>query len=190
MIERNIDSETTCFVDTDVNAFRAEIPILENAPVLSYDPMKVNISSVEDNLWIMFFDGACCKEGAGAGILFISPDGSTYKFSFTLNFFCTNNIAEYEALLLELKLAQKHGIKYLSVVGDSELVVSQVRSLYASKNKRLKQYRNAVWDLIEMFDAFNIEWKDRSNNKMADLLANIAINPNDITFAGISKVEI
>ena len=58
-----------------------------------------------------------------------------------------------------------------------------------SQNKRLKQYRNAVWDIIECFDAFGIIWKDRSNNKMADLLANIAIKPDDITFGGISKIE-
>ena len=44
--------------------------------------------------------------------------------------------------------------------------------------------------MIEYFDAFGIVWKDRTNKKMADLLANIEIKPDDITFAGISKVEI
>ena len=106
-----------------------------------------------------------------------------------MNFPCTNNIAEYEALLLGLILAHKHGIKCLHVIGDSELVVSQVRNAYVSKNKRLKQYRNAVWDMIECFDAFGIIWKDRSNNKMVDLLANIAVKPDDITFASMSKIE-
>ena len=55
---------------------------------------------------------------------------------------------------------------------------------------RLKQYKNVVWDMIEFFDAFGITWKDRNCNKMADLLANIAIKPNDITFVGLSKVEV
>ena len=90
------------------------------------------------DLWAMFFDGAYCKDGAGAGIFLISPTGITYKFSFTLSFPCTNNIEEYEALLLGLRLAHKHGIKCLHVIGDSELVVSQVRNAYVSKNKRLK----------------------------------------------------
>ena len=44
--------------------------------------------------------------------------------------------------------------------------------------------------MIECFDAFGIVWKDRTNNKVADLLANITIKPVDITFDGISKVEI
>ena len=106
-----------------------------------------------------------------------------------MNFPCTNSIAEYEALLLGLRLAHKHGIKCLHVIGDSELVVSQVRNAYVSKNKRLKKYKNVVWDMIECFDAFGIVWKDRTNNKMVDFLANIAIKPNDITFSHISKIE-
>ena len=58
------------------------------------------------DLCAMFFDGAYCKDGAGVVILLISPTGKTYKFSFTLSFPCTNNIADYEALLLGLRLAQ------------------------------------------------------------------------------------
>ena len=44
--------------------------------------------------------------------------------------------------------------------------------------------------MIEFFDAFGIIWKDRNCNKMADPLENIAIKPDDITFAGLSKVEV
>ncbi len=58
-----------------------------------------------------------------------------------------------------------------------------------SKNKRLKQYRNVVWDMIECFNTFGIILKDRSNNKMVDLLDNIIVKPDDITFSGISKIE-
>lgn len=55
----------------------------------------------------------------------------------------------------------------------------------------LRQYRNIVWDSIEQFDAFRIiDWLDRSKNQVAYLLANVALSPNDITFVGISKVEV
>ena len=141
-------------------------------------------------LWSIFFDGAFSKDGSGARILLIFSIGKTYKFSFTLCFPCTNNIAEYEALLLGLRLAHKYGIKCLKVVGDYKLVVSQVKNVYVLKNKRLKQYRNVVWDMIEFFDAFGITWKYRSCNKMADLLANIAIKLDDVTFTGLSKIEV
>lgn len=118
---------------------------------------EVEKSSRDDNLWTMYFDGTNSKEGSEVGVLFISPHGETFKFSFTLAFACTDNVAEYEALLLSLRLSKKHGIKNLKVVGDSKLVISQIRSKYASKNKRLKQYRNVVWDQIENFDTFGIE---------------------------------
>jgi ribonuclease HI len=48
-------------------------------------------------------------------------------FSYRLEFDCTNNIVEYEALLLGLELAREMGIKVLKVIGDSDLVVLQVR---------------------------------------------------------------
>lgn len=77
-------------------------------------------------------------------ILFISPSGETFKYSFKLMFECTNNIVEYEALITGLNLEVKHGIKILSVFEDSELIVSQIKEKYASKHIKLKQYRIAV----------------------------------------------
>ena len=162
------------FVETDVNAFRAKVLVLKKDKHKSQLEIKADAKIEQGDLWSMFFDGSCSKDGSGVGIFLISPAGTTYKFSFTLSSPCTNNIVEYEALLLGLRLAHKYGIKCLKVVGDSELVVSQFRNVYVSKNQRLKQYKNVFWDMIEFFDAFGIVGKDRSNNKMVDLLVNIA----------------
>ena len=84
----------------------------------------------EDELWQLYFDGSSCKEGAGAGVLLISPGGETVKLMYKLEFITTNNIAEYEALLLGLKATKYLGIQQISVYGDSELVVQQVRKNY------------------------------------------------------------
>lgn len=70
------------------------------------------------------------------------------------------------------------------------MVVSQVRSKYASKNDRLKRYEHAVWDIIEHFSAFSINWIERSKNIMADFLANVALKNDDATLTNISTVEI
>lgn len=78
----------------------------------------------------------------------------------------------------------------LHVIKDYDLVVSQIRNNYASKRKRLKQYRNVVWDEIEAFHAFGITWMDRTNNKMVDLLANISLKSTDMSFNGISTIEV
>lgn len=56
-------------------------------------------------------------------MIFISSEGKTFRYSFLLSFECTNNIVEYEALLIGLNLAMKHGIKLLSVFGDSKLII-------------------------------------------------------------------
>jgi ribonuclease HI len=62
------------------------------------------VGDSEDNfVWKMYFDGACSREGSGAGIVFISPTKEVILMSYKLEFDTTNNISEYEALLLGLK---------------------------------------------------------------------------------------
>lgn len=190
IFEQNIDKDTTCFLDTDVNAFRAELVIQEVEKLPALIEQEVITCMDSPKLWCMYFDGANSKEGSGAGVVFVSPNKNTFRYSFSLDFACTNNVTEYEALLLGLKVAASHGIKKMYVIGDSELIISQVKGIYISKNTRLKQYRNVVWDMIESFDTFGIMWKDRTNNKMADLLVNVAIKPDDISFVGVSTIEV
>ena len=71
------------------------------------------------DFWSMEFDGAVSK-GAGAGV-WMHNHRNTYSenHSYKLNFQCTNNITEYEALMLGLKLLKKVGAKQIMVRGDS-----------------------------------------------------------------------
>ncbi|XP_059076478.1 uncharacterized protein LOC131875815 [Cryptomeria japonica] len=184
IIEEAEPVESVCFIQSDIDNFKVE---LKKPKTQSLTPIESSVKENKDQVWRMYFDGSCSKEGSGARIIFISPDGEMFKYSFKLIFECTNNIAEYEALLTGLNVATKHGIKLLSVFGDSELVISQIKQKYASKHLRLKQYRDAVWDTIELFDAFQISWIDRSNNIMADFLANVSLKGNDITLNGVSE---
>jgi hypothetical protein len=60
------------------------------------------------DFWSMDFDGAVSKEGAGAGVwLHNHRNRYSENHSYKLNFQCTNNIAEYEALMLGLKAFEK-----------------------------------------------------------------------------------
>ena len=72
----------------------------------------------------MYFDGSRNKSRPWVGVLLVSPALEKYYFSFRLQFSCTNNVAEYEALIQGLLLAQKRGIQALSVYEDSELIVN------------------------------------------------------------------
>ena len=76
--------------------------------------------------WIMYFDGALNLDGAGAGILFISPRGEQLKYVLQLLFKATNNTAEYEALIHGLRIVASLSINRLLAYGDSKVVIQQV----------------------------------------------------------------
>ena len=109
------------------------------------EPIHEEIKNEKLNeLWRMNFDGAYSRAGKGAGIVIVSPVGKVFNFAFRLEFEATNNVAEYEALLLGIEIAKDMGIKMLSIKGDSDLIVQQVKGQFACKCQRLKKYRNAI----------------------------------------------
>jgi ribonuclease HI len=71
----------------------------------------------------LFFDGSACREGQGIGILLISPKGTIFEQSVCLEYFCTNNQAEYEVILLGLQILTSMGVKHIEAFWVSLLVV-------------------------------------------------------------------
>ena len=123
-----------------------------------------------DEIWKMNFDGAHSISWKGAGVVITSPRGQVFNFSFRLQFEATNNVAEYEALLLGLEIAKDMGIKMLNIKGDSDLIILQVKNHFSCKCQRLRKYSNAVWDIMEFFDALNLTRIHRDQNSLADKL--------------------
>ncbi|XP_075096429.1 uncharacterized protein LOC142174519 [Nicotiana tabacum] len=74
--------------------------------------------------WKMYFDGAAHRGGAGAGVVFAISQGEVLPYSFTLMQLCSNNIAEYQALILGLEMAFEMKWLQLQVFGDSHLLGS------------------------------------------------------------------
>jgi hypothetical protein len=60
--------------------------------------------------WTLFFDGSSRKQGAGTGVLLLTPDGEQFKYMVHLNFKATNNMEDYEALIFGLSTALSLGI--------------------------------------------------------------------------------
>jgi hypothetical protein len=50
---------------------------------------------VSNHPWKLFFDGSACREDQGVGVILISPRGAVFETSARLEYFCTNNQAEY-----------------------------------------------------------------------------------------------
>ena len=71
----------------------------------------------------MFFDGANTQASAGAGIVLISPSKDIIHLSYKLDFKTTNNMAEYEALLLGVKVSKEIGIMCPKIFGDAGLII-------------------------------------------------------------------
>ena len=58
-------------------------------------------------------------------------------------------MAEYEALILGLQIVRNLGGKRVSIMGDSDLIVTQIRGEYSVYNPRLRQYRETILDLMK-----------------------------------------
>jgi dsDNA-binding SOS-regulon protein len=90
--------------------------------------------------WVMYFDGSLKLEGAGAGVLLISPTGEQLKYVLQIFWKVSNNEAEYEALLHGLRLAASLGIKQLLVYGDSAVVINQVNKSWDRNKENMDAY--------------------------------------------------
>jgi len=80
-----------------------------------------------------------------------SADCTSQLHSFKLYFDCTNNVAEYEALIIGLNILREQKVKKIHIFGDSDLIVNQVKHTYQTKHHRMRAYRNEVWDLFSNF---------------------------------------
>ena len=81
-----------------------------------------------------------------------------------LEFACTNNTTEYEGLLQGLKKAIDMKVKNLKVFGDSQIIVDQVRKRIHCNSPHLVRYQHELWNLIDIFDSFNITYIPRGKN--------------------------
>ena len=64
----------------------------------------LSVCEVNVQPWVLKFDGSSTNKSSRAGVVITSPFGTKIALSFTLEFECTNNQAEYEALIIGLKI--------------------------------------------------------------------------------------
>jgi ribonuclease HI len=125
-------------------------------------------------IWTLYFDGSKSQEGSGAGCILIDPKGKQNFLSCRLEFECTNNTVEYEALVQGIKKSIDLNVKELKVFRDSEIIVRQVRNTIHCNSPHLRNYQQEVHRLIEHFEAFNITMIPRTKNTLVDSLATAA----------------
>jgi ribonuclease HI len=135
------------------------------------DTHKLDISYLAVTPWILYFDGSVCNEGQGIGIVLVSPSNVSFDFSSRLKTYCTNNQAEYEALLFGLELLTCMGVKHVRTFGDSQSVVQQILEEYQCFDGTVNSYLEKCWGIIHSYDEFNIWHISRVENHRANNLA-------------------
>jgi hypothetical protein len=90
--------------------------------------------------WSMFFDRSLNINGAGARILFISPNKDKLRYVLRILFPASNNVTEYEACLHDIRLAVELGVKRLYVYDDSALVINQLNKEWDTTHEKMYLY--------------------------------------------------
>jgi hypothetical protein len=104
-------------------------------PITQADPSA-------EKVWTIHCDGAWCHAGAGAAAVITSPAGVKHRYAARLSIAlesdrCTNNIAEYEAVILGLRKLRALGVTTCIIRTDSKVVAGQVEKDYAAKDPAL-----------------------------------------------------
>jgi ribonuclease HI len=113
---------------------------------------------------------------AGAGVLILGPDGEVADRLHRWLGETTNNVAEYQALLLALERAAALGFTDLEVRSDSELLVRQLNGQYKVKHPKLRELYGQAVERIGGFRRVRIRHVARELNAEADALANRGID--------------
>ncbi len=88
----------------------------------------------------------------------------------------TNNVAEYEGLLMGLGALLQLGQKRVHIQSDSQLLVRQLNGEYRVKNEKLIPLFQKAVTLLRQFDSYRILHVPRELNRLADRLANKGID--------------
>jgi ribonuclease HI/probable phosphoglycerate mutase len=129
----------------------------------------------------LFTDGASRGNPgeAGAGSVLLDADGQELAARSLYLGQCTNNVAEYKALLLGVQSALELGCGKLEIFLDSQLIVRQLQGQYKVKHPTLKPLFFEVQDLLTKIESWSVAHVPREQNKRADELANQGIDEKD-----------
>jgi ribonuclease HI len=122
----------------------------------------------------VFCDGSWATFDAGTTTILISLSNIKTCYVARLEFNYTNNIAEYEALLLGLRKLKAMGIRRTVLKSDSHVITGHVDKSSRARDPKLEKYLDTVRRMEDSFEGFSIKNIPRGENEQADLLAKSA----------------
>ena len=131
-----------------------------------------------DAEYIIHVDGASRGNPGPAsyGFAVLDNDGKVLHRGSGYIGLTTNNVAEYTALIEALEFALKQGISAIEVRSDSQLLVKQLSGEYKVRTPHIGELHERCRDLLRKFAWYQIRHIPRSQNKLADRLANQALD--------------
>lgn len=134
--------------------------------------------TLDEGVWSLYCDGASRGNPgqAGAGAVLVDASGEIKGQYGEYLGQATNNVAEYRALILGMKMARNLGVKKIQVFADSELLVRQLKGQYRVRAPHLLPLYDAARRASQDFESFAISHVPREMNSLADRLANAAID--------------
>ncbi|GJS02238.1 reverse transcriptase domain-containing protein [Tanacetum coccineum] len=112
------------------------------------NPPNTPVVATSPEPWTLFTDGSSCVDGSGAGLILTSPEGTEFTYALRFQFTTSNNEAEYEALIVGLRIAAQMGVQNVQVKVDSKLVANQVLGTYVAKEENMIKYLEKVKGLV------------------------------------------
>jgi ribonuclease HI len=107
--------------------------------------------------WIVFCDGSWGAFDTGAAVVLVAPSKVRTCYAAKLDFSCTNNIAEYEALLLGLRKLRAMGIRRAILKTDYQVISGHVDKSSKTRNPKLEKYLDTVRRLEASFEGFSVK---------------------------------
>jgi ribonuclease HI len=129
--------------------------------------------------WQVYCNGAWGVSGAGAVAILKSPSGIKLKYAARLQFKtemdkCSNNIAEYEVVLLGLRKLRAMGVQHCILKTDSKVIASQIEKECIAGDETLETYLAAVQRMETFFRGFTVQYIERTKNLEANELVKAA----------------
>ncbi len=159
-------------------SFFDEVPSSTKKKATSKKTAKLESESNWPEEVLVYTDGACRGNPgpSSIGLHFEAHDGSSLLDIGEVIGDQTNNVAEYSALERALAIAHENGAHRLTVRSDSELMVKQLKGEYKVKAPQLQEIFERCMEWKKKFKHVKFEHVRREFNKVADRLANQALD--------------
>jgi ribonuclease HI len=139
--------------------------------------------------WTLFCDASWGTFRVGAAAVLVAPSKVRTCYAVKQDFSCTNNIAEYEALLLGLRKLKAMGIRRAVLKTNSQVISSHVDKSCRARDPKLEKYLDTIRRLEASFEGFSVKNIPRGENEHVDLLAKSAAHglplPSEVFFETI-----